>query len=171
MGISVSPSAGIGPRDSTPLLRGCPIPSEGIPTGSPVTGGLVPGVSGSTPPAMAGCARLKHLAYYCWMDELSKDVQNQIIDGLLEAAILIDVAQHSAENLRVDRDYWRAAAVLRHWRRDEIEWAMPDPVTVMLCLKELNSELGLIGGSAADAVSKACAIVHRLLETMETQAA
>jgi hypothetical protein len=102
-------------------------------------------------------------------DELSKEMQELVIDHLLDAAILIDTAQHSVKHLKVDRDYWRAAAVFRHWRRDKVEQAMPDAVTVLRCLKELNSELRLIGGNSADAVYEARAIVQALLESLEAQ--
>jgi hypothetical protein len=105
------------------------------------------------------------------MDELSKELHERIIDQLREAAILIDVEHHSTEALRRDRDFWRAAAVFRHWRRDRIEQVMPDTVSVVRELKELFAELGLIGGNAVDAASEARASVQELLDSLEAQTA
>jgi hypothetical protein len=91
-------------------------------------------------------------------------MSDQIIDTLLEVAMVIDTAQHPDTASATDPSFLAASKVVRFWRRDRIE-KTDDPVMTLRYLKELDADLANIKGAAEGAISEARQLIQELLRS------
>jgi hypothetical protein len=91
-------------------------------------------------------------------------MSDQIIDTLLEVAMVIDTAQHADAASVTDPSFLAASKVVRFWRRDRIE-KTDDPVMTVRHLKELETDLASIHGAAEGAISEARQLIQDLLRS------
>jgi hypothetical protein len=91
------------------------------------------------------------------MSDISEGDRDYVYSQLREAAIVIDEAEHSATLRKGDSNFKVASGMVRGWRRFIENAAERD--NVVRSLKELDDDLGLVGGSATDAVNKARRLV------------
>jgi hypothetical protein len=87
------------------------------------------------------------------MSEISKAAKDNLYTDLREAAIVIDDAEQAAKLRKGDSNFTHATGIVRSLRR-AVE-ATEERETIMRNLKEADEYLGLIGGSATDAVHAA----------------
>jgi hypothetical protein len=107
------------------------------------------------------------------MSEITEAERHYIEDQLLEAAMTIDRAQHSAALRKGEVTFELAGNTIRRYRRGVIEQTS-DRDNIVRALKNLNDELSNFGGRAEEAVSNARRIVadahYRLASSRERQA-
>jgi hypothetical protein len=94
----------------------------------------------------------------------TNSMSEQIVNTLLEVAMVIDTAQHADAATVTDPSFLAASKVVRFWRRDRIE-KTDDPVMTIRYLKELDTDLASINGAAEGAVSEARRLIKDLLQS------
>jgi hypothetical protein len=93
-------------------------------------------------------------------------MNGDLIDSMLEIAVLIDTEQHATVERKTTPSFLKTSAVLRHYRRDLIE-KTEDPIMHVQYLNELDAKLASISGEADSTIAQARQTIADLLNRLK----
>lgn len=93
-------------------------------------------------------------------------MSEDVIDTMLEIAMVVDTAQHATVERKTDPSFLATSAAIRRCRRDRIG-KTDDPVMMVRYIRELDADLAdIVGGAADGAIAEARLLIRDLLDRL-----